>query len=121
MLHDDGVKVEAYDLGPKVDDYYCFKSSSPWFPVQEGSVEKLAGSKDKTLLMIWPCYDSPFAQQAIKAFEGDVVAYVGEGMGGCTGDDAFHDTLRDAWDETTHCCIPRWNGMHDALRVYRRK
>lgn len=54
---------------------------------------------------------------------GGTVAYVGEGWGGCTGDDLFHGLLSEFFEEDydMSCSVPQWSGIHDSLEVWRRK
>ena len=47
----------------------------------------------QTLLMVWPPNWSDMASQALNAFRGPRMVYVGETRGGCTGDERFFDLL----------------------------
>lgn len=71
-------------------------------------------SKQTTPPMEWPA-------QTLSLYRGNVVAYVGEGDGGCTADDAFHEILDQLWEEIEDHEIPQWWGIHDRLRIYKRK
>jgi hypothetical protein len=77
------------------------------------------------LLLSWPSYDSPIAANVLKAFmktNGKFVIYIGEGHGGCTADDEFHDLLDEHWD--LQSCLtdaPCWWGIHDAPHLYTQK
>jgi len=57
---------------------------------------------------------------AVKAFTGDVLAYIGESRGGCTAWDSFFDELDKHWLEVDKVTIPNWHGRSDALFIYRR-
>ena len=61
------------------------------------------------------------AVNALRAYAGRRVAYVGEWDGGCTGDEAFHALLSRGWRETERVAIPQWWGLHDALYIYERR
>lgn len=112
-----GGKIEAYDSR---EGKYGFKK--PHFPVRDGNETVLEKySPEWSLFLCWPCFDSPFANNALKAFQGDRVCYVGETKHGCTGDALFHDRLDQCWQVETHHWIPQWPGIHDQLFVYRRK
>lgn len=73
----------------------------------------------RTLLMVWPCYDKPWAANALNAYVGQTVVYVGEGSGGCTADDRFHDMLATDWDPVDEIDSIAWSGSHDHILVYR--
>lgn len=73
------------------------------------------------LMMVWPPYDDPMAANALRVFKGSKLIYIGEGSGGCTGDDCFHDILWKEWQEVDIVCIPQWQGIHDCLYLYTRK
>lgn len=73
------------------------------------------------LLLCWPPYATGMAYNQLKRFTGNTFVYVGEGPGGCTGDDKFHKLLNGDWEEVLSHNIPQWFGLHDYLVVYQRK
>lgn len=97
------------------------------FDRQLYSVERLDGLTalekypGRSLLMVWPCYFRPWPAEVLRAYRGEVVCYVGEGEGGCTGNDEFHGLLNWHFREIESVTIPQWRGLHDLLYVYRRK
>lgn len=115
-----GCDVVAHDVAPPGATNPYIGSDS-WFDVRPGSVDVLVGHPDRTLLLCWPPYNTPFAHQAIEAYPGDTVIYVGEGWGGCTADDGFHEALATGWERAAHVRIPHWPGLHDSLAVYQRR
>jgi hypothetical protein len=136
MLRQHGVDVVAYDPAPVNSKWF---EGSPWSEVLYGDHTAVIGHPDRALLSVWPCYDAPWAAEALTLFEGDTVVYVGEGSGGCTGDDRFHALLGQEvycshfGDEVCDCPrgvalfrqtqrvdIPQWSGIHDDLSVYKR-
>lgn len=121
LLRQMGVRVVAIDEAPidgMHDNYFGFEKS--WTEVVPGSPDNLVDYPEHTLMLCWPNYKSSFAHDAIKAYGGKTCIYIGEGWGGCTGDDAFHELLSTAWTEVATVAIPQWEGMHDALYVYER-
>uniref|UniRef100_A0A7S4QTN3 Opioid growth factor receptor (OGFr) conserved domain-containing protein n=1 Tax=Alexandrium monilatum TaxID=311494 RepID=A0A7S4QTN3_9DINO len=60
------------------------------------------------------------AVEALRAFQGDVVVYVGEGRGGSTAWHSFFDALEAGWVERERVSIPNWHGRTDCLYVYGR-
>ena len=85
-----------------------------------GAAEAAAKHPERTLLLIWPPYDDPMAADALRAYAGRCVIFVGE-SDGCTGDEAFHSILADEWNEVERVAIPQGWGIHDALWGYERR
>lgn len=123
LLSEEGAQVEAYDKAPPGEgsrNTYRFKHSPRHFDVREGDESLLPSLKADVLLLVWPCYDTPFAYRCLRRFTGKYVAYVGEGPGGCTADDRFHERLRARWTSIVDVRIPNWDGIHDYLEVFQR-
>lgn len=103
QVEDRGLPVVAYDLHPfgcRCDsDHWCRNGKrAQWARVHRGGPEAAAKHPDRTLLLVWPPYYAPMGAVAVAAYHaagGHTVAYVGEGAGGCTGDDAMHRLLGD--------------------------
>lgn len=118
-----GVEVLAYDHAIKGDHSehtYC-DVDNPFVLVQKGTSANAADHPDHTLLLVWPPYADPMATEALAHYTGSTLVYAGEGSGGCTGDDTFHDALAADWEQIEEHAIPQWWGLHDWLWVYRRK
>ena len=123
LLAEAGAEITAYDKdvpSGDSDNYYAFKHTPLHYEVKQGTEDVLADSSARTLLLIWPCYNSPFASNCLKRFAGEYLAFVGEGRWGCTADDDFFEELADHWEEVRGVDIPNWDGIHDDLRIYRR-
>lgn len=95
-------------------------STHQWFPVLEGGPEKVTEWPDRTLLLCWPPYSNDMASDCLKPRPKRVV-YVGEGYGGCTGDDEFHETLDNSYVGIDAHIIPQWDGIHDSVEIYELK
>jgi hypothetical protein len=120
LLHDRGVDVLATDADPSGTGV-GMDGTRVWTEVAEGDAAEVAAAHpDRALLVIWPHYDEDWPGLALAAYEGDVVAYVGEGRHGCTGDERFHDLLEE-WGEPEVVALPTWPGVHDNLYIYRRR
>ena len=76
---------------------------------------------ERTLFLCWPPYRGAMASKSLEFYAGKTVIYVGEGHGGCTGDDKFHRMLECGWEEVEEVEIPQWDGIHDRMWVYRRR
>jgi hypothetical protein len=74
----------------------------------------------RTLLMVWPDYEVTWAYRALRAYTGKTVIYVGEGDGGCTADDKFHQYLDCEFEERA-VSIPKFWGIRDYLGIWTRK
>ena len=132
QLGGDVVAFDQYKPGENKD----FPFEQGWFEVQEGGPEKAAEHSDRALFLCWPPYNTSFAFECLKAYQGDTFVFVGEGSGGCTGDDDFFRLLGDhyswcddeetsdieaLWEEVETVTIPRWEGINDYMTIYRRK
>lgn len=125
VLRESGLDVVAYDKYP--GEAYGEKSGTnshfkTWIDdIQQGDESNAGDHPDKTLFLCWPCYDDPWASAATEKYlsaGGKTVIYIGEGGGGCTADDRFHDEIvsdmaRGSLD------IPCWDGIHDRLYIYK--
>lgn len=128
-----GVDVLAYDAYPpalSTENYHhCPRNENreltgehgnSYFPVQTGTPEILAQHADRTLFLCWPPYDEPMAAECLQHYAGNRLVYIGEGDGGCTGDDAFHEMLEQEWEEVASHRLIQWEGIHDWATVYDR-
>jgi hypothetical protein len=114
LLQMEGVSVIATDSEPWAETYTKVERLDV--------AESLAAYPETEVLMLcWPPYGEPVATLALAAFTGKRLVYIGEGNGGCTGDDTFHALLEEFWTlENDGAVIPQWPGLHDALYLYRR-
>jgi len=76
---------------------------------------------NRNLFLCWPPYEEPLAYTSLKKFKGKYVIYVGEGYGGCTGCNRFHNLLEKEFDLEETVDIPQWFGIHDSMYIYKRK
>lgn len=120
MIRARGIDVRAYDQAPYPAEN--MHATQLYSPVETGGPEKAALWPKHTLFLCWPPYSDPMAVDALRAYSGDTLLYIGEGSGGCTGDDAFHDELESRWRELEDemVWLPQWPGIHDVLNVYKR-
>ena len=119
-------KVLAVDSSPPLDaknHYHRFERGVDirhYVHVVRGDANTFNVPASHALMLCWPTYGTAMAANALKRYRGDRVIYIGEGFGGCTADDAFHNALEKCWKLTAHYDIPQWPGIHDSVRVYER-
>ncbi|MGW6912544.1 hypothetical protein ACWGB8_01780 [Kitasatospora sp. NPDC054939] len=121
QLQQAGVDVAAYDPNPPAaGNEYC--KHGPYADVQQGGAEAVRAHQDRALLMVWPPYGGQHAEETLRAYDGGLLIYAGEGYGGCTADDGFYELLHAEWDEVS--VAPRhvsWSGINCSLSAWRRK
>lgn len=111
LLSQADVDVIATDLNAPTDE--------EWYPVWKADARKVVTDyPDRTLLMVWPSYSDTWATEALGAYQGDTCIYVGEGRGGCTADDRFHQMLHEEWELTETVRLPQYSGIRDRLEVW---
>lgn len=110
--------VVAYDRRIEIPNFWAKRR---WTHTFYGQPSKLKKHRNSTLFLCWPPYNTDMAARCLKYYQGNRLAYVGEGYGGCTGDDAFHDELEEKWNLEETIEIPQWWGVHDQLFVFRKK
>lgn len=117
LLEQVGADVTCYEADPPCSDEEC------WHELRRGGTEVLRGGAfdDHALLVCWPPFYETMAADALAAYGGDVLVYVGEGPGGCNATDEFFGRLEEGpWRLAEEIQIPQWPGVHDRLRVYER-
>lgn len=121
LLRQMGVHVVALDRAPLGSDHEnAYNFTKSWTHVEFGLPPDLARYGDHALFLCWPNYDTPFAAEALAAYPGQTCIYIGEGWGGCTGDDTFHEMLDQHWTRQRRVTIPQWSSIHDELYVFTR-
>jgi hypothetical protein len=98
-----------------------YKFSAQYYEIIKEDHTIAAKYPDRALLLVWPPYNKPMAYDALMAYQGDIVIYIGEDYGGCCADDKFHQELMNNWEIVNDISIPQWSGIHDYLTVYKRK
>lgn len=117
LLAERGADIICYDEKPYENNWMV--GPNRFFDVVLGGPTKANRHPNRTLFLCWPPYSTSMAADALRAYQGKTVIYIGEGDGGCTGDDNFH-ALLNRWNKITDYSIPTWYGLHDYLSVYRR-
>ena len=120
LLRRNGADILAYDREPEGCREY-FDRDAASSGVEAGGPEMAARAGRRALFLCWPPGNEPMASEALKAYPGSLLAYAGEGRGGCTGDAMFHYLLERHWDPVGRVELPRWNPAEDSLTFWRRK
>jgi hypothetical protein len=116
-----GVDIVASDLAPPDRSPNAYKlDPRTWSEVRPGGIEILANHPDRALFLCWPGYRDSFAADALAAYPGNRLIYIGEDRGGNTASPAFFDQLHLKWALDERIAIPRWPGAHDSLQIYYR-
>jgi hypothetical protein len=121
LLRDRGADVVATD--PAAGGGNAYHPTSPlWTDVEPADgVAAVRRHRDRTLLLCWPPADDDAASWSVlRAYRGDVLLYVGEGIDGPAGTARFHRELVLNWTVTDQVAIPTWPGLRDRLTVFRR-
>lgn len=71
-------------------------------------------SRCDILLVSWPPYEGSALSQACDLWGTErPIIYIGEGAGGCTADDEFHENFDGYLYQSIR--TPQWEGIHDSL------
>jgi hypothetical protein len=109
LLRQSGADVLAYDRNPAAPPH--------WTAVEEGDESGVREYGYRTLFLCWPSYQEPMAYEALRAYSGSRVAYVGE-LNGRTADAAFHRLLSEKFELRREVEIPVWPGYRDRLYLF---
>jgi hypothetical protein len=127
LLRRQGVDVVATDAAPPRPD--LGQEYNLWHPgattfveVRQQDAQAAASEAGaRALLMCWPPSISEMGFDAVSAYRGPVVVYVGEWSAGSTGTPRLHQLLESEWDLVRVVDIPTWWGREDKVRVFRRR
>lgn len=147
LAREEGADVVCSDLHPPGSGDEWHSAQKAWMPVRRAdAVRTIRKHGDRTLLLAWPPYGSSLGARVVRAYHkagGRRVFYVGEGLGGCCGDDEMFDLFEDhpycsdGWGEehdpgkcetctapheqlfreVNRVTLPQWYGLHDDLVI----
>ncbi len=122
LLKARGVDIIAYDGAPMEmgGSVYTIPGTS-WTEVKQGDEKVGQNHPDRSLMLCWPPQANPMALDAVNAYTGNCVIYIGEARGGKTGDDAFQDLLENDWKKVRHVELFNWHTSSDGVHIYKRK
>lgn len=120
LLEKRGVEVTCYDeCPPPHEDNHWHRENVCHHMVWQGGSEMVKEHPDKTLFLCWPPM-SRMAEECLDHYRGPHVVYIGE-RHGCTGTEELENRLEKEWVEIEEVEIPQYDGIHDYLRVFKRK
>jgi hypothetical protein len=96
----------------------CEVKEKTFTNVVYGVPELLKPFRDHALFLCWPPYNTPMAYKCLLNYPGNTVIYIGEGHGGCTGCDYFHEELSAKYKCIRTLDIPQFWGLHDYLSIW---
>lgn len=108
-----GGDIVCYDKEP-YKNHWC--DGSAWYEVRRGGPRRVRKHGNRTLFLCWPPYADPLAYDALRAYRGRRLVYVGE-VDGCTGCKRFHRALDKHWALVREVELPQFGGLHDALFI----
>lgn len=110
------VDILSFDANP----HYNRFANGNWSPVLAGKASVSWEHPDRALMLVWPPHGTSMALEALKFYRGNMLVYVGEGKGGCTGDKGFFKRLERDWEVYYVGDAPNWPGIHTENTVYLR-
>ena len=123
-----GSYVKAYDCGDPewkhvfetpTEERFGFK---PVPVIKEDAIPVVKEHPECNVFMAWPPYWTNFGNQIARAVApGKILVLIGEGQGGCTGDDDLFATLDDQFDSLEFVKLPQFPTIHDCMEVYQRR
>ena len=118
------INITAIDYKPGHDSDFGFKKLHTEVLMMNG-IDYLESNFPDVVILSWPDYDTSFASDILSLLQkGQTLIYIGEGEGGCTGDDAFFELLnkKTELNETVTHSLQKeslcWNGVHDTWYVF---
>ena len=126
LLMQAGVDVIATDVAPPEPDggkehNVWHAEAETWVEVHRvDAVEAAANCGDRVLFLCWPPQINEMAADAVRAYTGDTVVYVGEWTNGVTATPAFRELIDADWELVRTVEIPVWWGRDDMVRVFTR-
>lgn len=113
-----GVDVVSYDIEPGINTYHADQPMHCTIRALAG-VDAVRMHADRTLFLSWPPMDEAGAE-ILNAYAGSRVIHIGEGDGGCTGDERLFEQLAKGWTEVASRTPVQWDGIQDVVTVYTR-
>jgi len=123
LLRKIGTDILAFDPAPPGSgkENRWIQAKRPWTEVLEGDHRQILLHPERNLMLCWPPMTDMAYQAAWLLGADRYLIYIGEGPFGCTADDNFFQLLEKQFEEVDFIQIPQWDGIYDAVWVYRKK
>jgi hypothetical protein len=114
-----GIDVVAYDPADAATNPYT--DGTEYSPVLRDGHPAARHHPERALLLCWPSRNAGWAADALRAYRGDLLVYVGQGAGGICADDDFFRLLHRAWTPVgTSPHHVAWHHTASTMTAYRR-
>lgn len=121
-----GINVVAYEPRQPHDNPYfsnhaseIFSYQTPWTTMKTRLEPGELEETPRALMLCWPDTNA-FASHTLGRYRGNHLVFVGEGRGLATGDDDFHDAMKNEWVEERRIDLPILPPRLSSLRLLRR-
>lgn len=119
QAHQAGIDVVAYEPADPAANTYT--DGIEYTPLRRSDHAAAGDHPDRALLLCWPSRDDPWAAKALRAYDGGLLVYVGQGRGGHCADGEFFDLLDHAWTPAAVCpAHVGWHPTGSTMTAYRR-
>ena len=118
-LRDAGVVMNATDLAAPQDSNYDLGDTCHTDVDIMEAREAIQVFSPSALLWSWP-FPENASGEALRAFDGSTLVYIGEQTDGCTGGRIFHQLLDSRYSLTQQVHIPSFPGVYDSAAIYQR-
>lgn len=121
LLEESGLKVKAFDLKPGKQNGYGHKKS--YIKIEKEDARDIIKKIDNKMKIIlsWPSYDNKIGNDILTLLKkNSLVFYFGEKEGGCTGNDNMFENFDKNFECLEEIIIPKFMGIHDVLKIYRK-
>jgi hypothetical protein len=116
-----GGDIIAYDIDPPEFSKNKYNHTTQYFKVEQGDHIKVSEYSYRSLLLCWAPYSTSMGYDHISSYKGDTLILVGEGYGGCCGDDKMFNYIEKNFDSIKSINLPQWYGLHDYVEIFKRK
>ncbi|MGK4585215.1 hypothetical protein [Kitasatospora sp. HPMI-4] len=122
LLRARGVDVLATDAEARAE-HNGWTDRFQFTEVRPGrAAEDAAAHPERVLALLWPPHRDPMAADALHAYQGSGLFYLGDGAGGICADDSFFTELAARWRPLSRCPLTlRWLGNRDTATFYVRR
>ena len=119
QLQDAGVDLLPTDLHKPQDSSYQLGDTRHTAIATIDALQAIRAFHQMDLLWSWPPRDAS-SGEALQAFQGELLVYIGEQHDGCTGGDLFNLVLTERYRLLHSIEIPTFPHTNDSIGVYRR-